>query len=110
MPDKRNLFENIPAELPAELIEEIVTGSEFRAERIISRGHASPDGFWYDQEENELVVLLQGSAGLRLENQDELIVLQPGDYLLIPGHCRHRVEWTDTTRETIWLALHYKKA
>ena len=77
-------------------------------ERIVSRGHASPDGFWYDQDENEWVIVLQGSAGLRFEGKEELLVLHTGDYILIPRHCKHRVEWTDTDCETVWLAVHYK--
>jgi len=77
-------------------------------ERIVSHGHCSPDGFWYDQDENEWVILLKGSAGLRFEDQDSVLVLNPGDYLHINGHQRHRVEWTDPKQETIWLAVYYK--
>jgi cupin 2 domain-containing protein len=108
MINKKNIFSDIPAKLHDELIEEILTGKSFRMERIISRGHASAEGFWYDQDENELVFLLQGSAGLRLEGEEELLVLQPGDYVRIPRHYKHRVEWTDPDQETVWLAVHYK--
>lgn len=105
---KKNIFGDIPAELPDELLEEILAGNTFRMERIVSRGHASPEGFWYDQEENEWVILLQGSAGLYFAGKEELVVLYSGDYVLIPRHLRHRVEWTDSHQETVWLAVYYK--
>lgn len=77
-------------------------------ERIISRGHASGQDFWYDQEDNEWVILLQGSASLSFEGEKEPVVLHPGDYIQIPPHYKHRVEWTDPACETVWLAVHYK--
>ena len=103
-----SFFENIPAELPKELFETLVAADRVRIERIISRGQASPEGFWYDQEENEFVVLLQGSAGLRMEGGDAPLVLKPGDYVDIPAHVRHRVEWTDPSEATVWLAVFYR--
>lgn len=105
---KKNIFGDIPAQLHDELLEEVLTGNSFRAERIVSRGQASPAGFWYDQEENEWVILLQGSAGLRFDGKEEPVVLHPGDYVQIPQHNKHRVEWTDADQETIWLAVYYK--
>jgi cupin 2 domain-containing protein len=54
------------------------------------------------------VLLLAGEAGLRFENDLQLIIMKPGDYLLIPAHCRHRVEWTAPGQPTVWLALHYQ--
>jgi cupin 2 domain-containing protein len=103
----KNLFADIPENLKDELFQTILQTPCFRVERIVSHGHCSPDGFWYDQDENEWIILLKGSAGLRFENQDGLFILNPGDYLHINGHQRHRVEWTDTQQETIWLAVHY---
>jgi cupin 2 domain-containing protein len=105
---KNNFFGNIPTKLDNELFEEILAGNTFKMERIVSRGHASPEGFWYDQEENEWVILLQGSAGLYFAGKEELVVLHCGDYVLIPRHLRHRVEWTDPHQETVWLAVYYK--
>ena len=102
-----SLFEGIPAELSEEFFDTICSTDSVRIERIISRGHTSPDGFWYDQERNEFVLVVQGSAGLRLENEDEIVALKPGDYVNIGAHVRHRLEWTDPTCETIWLAVHY---
>jgi len=102
-----HLLENIPDELPEELFETILAQSDFKLERIVSRGHATPAGHWYDQVADEWVLLVKGCAGLRIENQEEEILLQPGDYILLPAHCRHRVEWTDPENDTIWLVLHY---
>ena len=61
----------------------------------MSAGQATPPGEWYDQDTHEWVALLSGGAGLRFEDEAEPRVLSPGDYLLIPAHRRHRVEWTD---------------
>ena len=52
-------------------------------------------------------MLLRGSAGLIMDGEPETIVLNPGDYLLIPAHCKHRVEWTSGTEKTVWLAVHF---
>lgn len=78
-----------------------------RIERIVSLGQASPPGFWYDQPMDEWVLLLSGSARLRLHGDTEDRSMQTGDYLLIPAHVRHRVEWTAPDQPTIWLAVHF---
>jgi cupin 2 domain-containing protein len=91
-----------------EIVQQLASGGSFKLERIISLGQATPAGQWYDQDEDEWVVLLAGSAGLRLASQPGEIVLRPGDYLHIAAHERHRVEWTDPKEETIWLALYYR--
>lgn len=103
-----SLLQGIPAELPEELMETLLDGREFRVERIVSRGHASPPGFWYDQEEHEWVLLLQGGARLRFEDGGREVSLTAGDCLNIPAHCRHRVEWTDAEGDSIWLAIFYR--
>jgi cupin 2 domain-containing protein len=102
-----NLFDKIPAHLPEELVETLHQAPGVRIERIVSRQHASPLGFWYDQDADEWVLLLSGSAGLRIDGQEQ-IVLKPGDALLLPAHRRHRVEWTDPVGDTIWLAIHVR--
>jgi cupin 2 domain-containing protein len=106
--DAGNLFAALPQRLDAEQIIALVTSDNLRIECIVSTGQASPPGFWYDQDRAEWVLLLAGSAGLLLEGETEPRVLQPGDYLLIPAHRRHRVVWTDTGRPTVWLAVHYR--
>lgn len=100
-----NLFTEIPSPLQAELMETLVSAGSVRIERIVSHGHASPDGFWYDQPEHEWVVVLQGAA--RLQFEDQSIEMKPGDFVNIPAHRKHRVDWTTPDRATIWLAVFY---
>lgn len=101
-----SLFAELPADRSRETIEALLETPGLRLERIVSYGQATPAGQWYDQPQDEWVVLLRGSAVLRFEPEVEPISLQPGDWLLIPAHARHRVEWTDPSQPTIWLALH----
>ena len=103
-----SLLEGIPAKLPEELLETICSTKYVKIERIVSRGHSSPEGFWYDQDLNEFVLVVQGSAGLQLEGKDDIVILKAGDFLNIGSHVRHRVAWTDSSCETIWLAVHYE--
>lgn len=103
-----NLFAGIGVEdSPAEQFEELLSRSGFRVERIVSRGQASPPGFWYDQDVGEWVVLLSGAAELQFENEAESRMLAPGDWVNIEAHRRHRVNWTDPSQPTVWLAIHY---
>ena len=102
-----SLFEGIPNELPVELFDALCSKGDLMIERIVSRGHASPKGFWYCQEKDEFVLVVKGSAGLKIETENEIVVLKAGGYFNIGAHVKHRVEWTDSTCETIWLAVHY---
>ena len=88
-------------------METLVQTGSFKLERIVSSGQATPPGEWFDQDRDEWVALLSGSAGLLFEGEDHPRPLRPGDYLLIPAHVRHRVEWTEPGTETVWLALHF---
>ena len=103
----KNLFARLPAELPEESFDVLVRAPGARLERIVSLGHATPPGHWDDQDTNEWVVLLRGAATLRFEDEPAPRVLAPGDYVDIPAHRRHRVEWTTPDEPTVWLALHY---
>jgi cupin 2 domain-containing protein len=100
-----NLFGDVPANLPNELVTALVERPGLRIERIVSHGHASPPGFWYDQAPYEWVVVLRGAARLRFDDQDEAIDMMPGDFIEIPAGRRHRVEWTTPDEPTIWLAV-----
>jgi cupin 2 domain-containing protein len=100
-----NLFAEIPSPLQEELTETLVSAASLRIERIVSYGHTSPEGFWYDQKEQEWVVVLRGAA--RLQFEDELVELKPGDFVNIPAHRKHRVDWTTPGEATIWLAIFY---
>lgn len=102
-----NIFSGVPRKLQNEICQNMVETRTCRVERIISRGQCSPEGFWYDQEQNEWVILLAGRAALRFEGVDGLVELGPGDYLNIPAHKKHRVEWTDRDEASVWLAIHY---
>jgi len=104
---KGTLFTSLPRELPEELFDTLAVARGVKIERIVSRGHASPKDFWYDQDTDEFVLLVQGRAGLCIEGEPGTVVLEPGDYLVIKAGVRHRVEWTDQEAETIWLAVHY---
>jgi len=104
-----NLFESLPVSLHEEVITSILEAENLRIERIVSKGHKSPESGWYDQEQNEWVVVLKGGGKLVFEDGEEQR-LGPGDYINIPAHKKHRVTWTDPKTETIWLAIHYNQA
>ncbi len=102
-----NLFAHIPETVPEELVESLLNASNVRIERIVSRGQASPEGLWYDQEMHEWVLLVSGAARLTFEG-DEPVEMVAGAFINIPAYRRHRVEWTDPAQPTIWLAIHYR--
>lgn len=102
-----NLLERLPAKLAEEALEVLAEAEHVRIERIISRGHASPDGMWYDQPQAEFVLLVSGEAHLEFADSGEIRELKAGDYLVLPAHCRHRVAWTTSEAATVWLAVHY---
>lgn len=102
-----NLFSPLPGDKAQEHFDELLARPGLRIERIVSHGQASPAGFWYDQPQDEWVLLLSGSAGLRLEHEGGERVLKPGDFVEIPARCKHRVEWTDNQQATVWLAVHF---
>jgi cupin 2 domain-containing protein len=102
-----NLFADISPKDGDEQFTHLLRAPAVRIERIVSRGHASAPGFWYDQAQAEWVLVVKGAAILAFEDDPEPVRLQAGDYVLIPAHARHRVEWSDPDRSTIWLAVHY---
>ena len=104
--ETKNLFASIPEDLSTEFFQTLVSSAEIRIERIVSKGHKSDRDFWYDQDLNEWVVLIEGAA--RLEFIDRTVTLQSGDYVNILAHERHRVDWTTPDAETIWLAIFYR--
>ena len=102
-----NLFGDLPRDLSTEQFEPILAAPAVRIQRIVSHGHASPLGFWYDQAEHEWVLLVSGAAGVRFEGEPDVVEMKAGDYLHIPARRRHRVEWTATDLDTVWVAIHY---
>ncbi len=103
-----NIFQGIPENLVNEHVEDILKTGHVRIERIVSRGHASPDSGWYDQEESEWVMVLQGSGKIVFEDGTECL-LNEGDHVTIPARKKHRVAWTDPDKVTLWLAVFYKQ-
>lgn len=106
MPVPASLFDSVPESISEELFSELLRGRSFRMERIVSRGHRSPPSGWYDQDEHEWVVVLQGEAKISFADGSDVHLL-PGSYINIPARVRHKVTWTPPDRETIWLAIHY---
>lgn len=102
----QNIYANLPLSLPEEVFETLATSNNVKIERIVSKGHTTPPTEWYDQEQAEWVILLSGKAKLKYEADSSIVDLNPGDYLFIPPHVKHRVEWTDPNVESIWLAIH----
>ena len=106
--DKGNLFE-LPENLSRseEFIETILSNESSTIERIISTGQSTSEGVWYDQERDEWVVLLQGNAVLEYAD-GSTVNLKNGDYLFLPAHKKHRVQFTSSEPACIWLAVHVK--
>lgn len=103
---KQNLFENLPETLPKEVFTDLLSGEHIRIERILSQGHCSPENDWYDQDENEWVLLVQGDAVLEYED-GTFVTMTMGDYQNIPANVKHRVKWTHPDKVSIWLAIFY---
>jgi cupin 2 domain-containing protein len=103
-----NLLRDLPPDSAGEVTERLAASSAVRIERIVSRGEVSPEGFWYDQHDAEFVLVLSGAARLRFVD-GEVIALGPGDWVDIAPHRRHRVDWTDPDRPTVWLVVFYPR-
>lgn len=101
-----NLLAPPAADLGEEFFETLLQRPGVRVERIVSLGQTTPAGEWYDQAWDEWVLLLSGEALLQLAGENTPRRLRPGDSLLLPAHCRHRVAWTAADEQTVWLALH----
>lgn len=103
-----NLYQSLPvSRAQAEELTDLFTSPHVRIEKIVSHGHRSPEGFWYDQDETEWVVLLEGEAEIQFQNQEECSILRKGDWLLIPPRKKHRI--TRTSSPAIWLAVWERK-
>ncbi len=102
----KNLLNNIPKNLLDELFETLIKTDAIHIERIISKGHTSPEEDWYDQDLNEWILLLKGAARLAFEDGSE-VSMGPGDSLEIPAHVKHKGVWTGPEGETVWAAVHF---
>jgi len=101
-----NIFDGIHENLDSEIIDSLLDSENVKIERIISRGHTSPQTGWYDQENSEWVIVLKGSAVLAFTD-GSTVKLKAGDHINIAAHQKHKVSWTDPDTETVWLAIHY---
>lgn len=103
----RHILAGVPARLEEEQFDTLLQTPGIRLQRVISPpAHTMRADEWFDQDEDEFVLVLQGRGALILEGQAQEIVLNPGDYLRLPAGLRHRIAWTDAQIPTIWLALH----
>lgn len=98
--------ERFPSLVEAERFDTLVSGAAFRIERILSAGHVTPPGEWYDQSADEWVLLLEGEATIAFEGGARC-TLRGGDWVLLPAHVRHRVESTSAHPGCVWLAVHF---
>jgi len=104
-----NLFSDVPNDTTEELVQTLLQNDQVRIERIVSTGQASPDGFWYDQSENEWVLVLKGNASLQFDDlEGETIAMNPGAHVYIPAHRKHRVVSTSASEPTVWLAVFWR--
>lgn len=101
-----NIFNNIPAQLNQEHFQDIISKDGIKIQRIVSQGTSTQDDKWYNQENDEWVIILQGRAILSFEDDSD-IKLSSGDYIHIPAHKKHKVSWTSSHEQTVWLAVHY---
>lgn len=101
-----NIF-NLPTQiLKEELFESLFNNERILIEKVISTGQITPKDEWYDQERDEWLILLQGDAELSYEDTSR-IKLTTGDYLFIPAHQKHRVEYTSSEPPCIWLTIFF---
>lgn len=101
----KNIYQQLPDASKNEVVEEIMLHHNVRLERISSQGQSSLA--WQSSEQNEWVLLMQGAAKLCFAEPQQVLALKPGDYLLIPANCRHRVAWTSPQQQSIWLCCYY---
>jgi len=104
--DVANLFERLPSARRGEVFTELLTRTGFKLERIVSHGQSTPEDAPMVQDRDEWVVVLQGSARLRVQGHREA-ALEPGDHVLIAAGTQHWVTWTSKDVPTLWLAFHF---
>jgi cupin 2 domain-containing protein len=105
---KKNIFSKLPFAKRKEIFETLFRGKGVKIERISSLGQVTPDGEWLSERTSEWVLLLKGSAKLRFKKKNKSVSMKSGDYLFIPAHTFHRVEYTDKKNQSVWLAVHMK--
>ena len=99
-----NVYQCSAGPLSEEQEEILAQGESLRVERIVSTGQVSPPSFWYDQEEDEWLVLLRGEGRVAYPDGKEDRLL-PGDTLFLPAHRKHRVSYTSAQPPAVWLCV-----
>jgi len=105
MQSKGSLYSDIPEQLKDELFTTLMEKKGVKIERIVSDGHSSPTDFWYDQDQDEFVLLIKGCATLEFDGKYPCETLAEGEYFFIPAHRKHRVKSTAGNMKTVWLAI-----
>ena len=100
-----NIFAEIPDELDNELMQVLQQSDNIKIQRIVSKGQVSPETGWYDQQQNEWVIVIKGEAVITFEQTE--VAMQAGSYINIPAHTRHKVSWTHPDLETVWLVVYF---
>ena len=98
-----NIYEMPTLPLTEEVTTILTENENIRIERIISTGQVSD---WYDQDETEFIILLEGNAMIEYEN-GKSVTMSRGDMLLINPHERHRVSYTSSSPPCVWLCVFY---
>ncbi|CAK2003885.1 MULTISPECIES: cupin domain-containing protein [Vibrio] len=102
-----NIYADIPSSLPNEMFNALISNENIRIERILSHGHSSPEEGWYNQDENEWVMVLEGQGVIEFED-GRVVTLSKGDYINIAAREKHKVIGTVENVVTIWLAVFYR--
>ena len=99
----KNIFSNVAEAVEEEQFTVLGKSPNCRIERIVSSGYSSPEGFWYDQEYDEFILLMQGEATLEFE--DKQMDMKAGDYLIVPKNCKHRIAKSSLDPACVWLCV-----
>lgn len=102
-----NIYNDVPSSVPNEIFNDLIANDSVRIERILSHGHSSPEEGWYDQDENEWVMVIEGQGVIEFED-GRVVTLSKGDYINIAAREKHKVVGTDKDTVTIWLAVFYR--
>ena len=104
-----NIFKDIKIDKNNEQFFDLLKTENIRIEKIVSNGQTSPKDFWYDQDENEFVIVLKGEAVLEIQKNNEIVELKlnNGDFINIKAHEKHRVKYSSLEEPTVWLAVFY---
>lgn len=102
-----NIYADIPSSLPNEMFNALISNENIRIERILSHGHSSPEEGWYNQDENEWVMVIEGQGVIEFED-GRVVTLSKGDYINIAAREKHKVIGTVENVVTIWLAVFYR--